>query len=405
VVAWAEWYSAEGSLIDDHALRALASAQSAGDRQAVIGALATTYDPWLEGAARRFQAAAMSGYQGEVGLDVPEGTCVLFVDALRFDVGNRLLARLHAAGLTPAVRPRVAAFPSVTPTGQPAVAPLPEPPGPGPDFAAGDSAGRALKGEVLRNALANAGVQYVPESATGDPAGRAWTQSSTIDSLGHDHGHHLVDYLDAEVDRLVDRIRGLFAAGWRRVVVVTDHGWLLPSKPAPKAPLAQHLTEGEAARKPRTARLKAGQAVDFPTLPWTHDPMVMFVSAPGAYAFEAGTLYEHGGLSPQECIIPEIVVEPAGASSRVDVRIESLRWTGLRCRIDVAPPMSGLNVEIRLAPGDPSSAITAPKAVVDGEARALVEDDANTGAAAHVVVLDDAGLVVAQQRTTVGEHS
>lgn len=69
------------------------------------------------------------------------------------------------------------------------------------------------------------------------------------------------------------------------------------------------------------------------------------------------------------------------------------------------PSATGFVVELRLAAGDPSSAITAPRAVVDGEARALVEDDANTGAEAHAVVLDEAGSVVAQRRTTVGEDA
>lgn len=402
VRAWSSWYESDAFAADDQALKALAATKTAADREVALGALAAVYDPWVEQVALGFQdAAAKVGYDGTVGLDTPSGTCVLFVDALRLDAGHRLADLLARRGTTPALATRLAAFPSVTPTGQPAVAPLGERPGAGPDFAAGDAQGRALEGDVLRQALAAVGVQYLAAGETGDSSGRAWTQTTTIDSLGHDHHHALAEYLDGELAKIADRIGSLLDAGWRRVVVVTDHGWLLPARPARKVELPQHLTHGEAARKPRAARLKAGQGVELPTLPWTHDPTVTFATPPGAAAFRAGTLYAHGGLSPQECVIPVITVDAGAGPSAVEAHIEAVKWTNARCRVDVVPPVDGLVVEVRLAAADASSCVAGPTPVRDGEAKALVHDDAAIGRAGFVVLLA-AEDVVDQHATTVG---
>ena len=396
------WYAAAGHRVDDLALRALAEVSSVPDSTAVRAALGVLYDPWLDDVATAFQAAAAHGYTGATGLPIDPGTCVLFVDALRMDLGHRLTGALAAAGRVAQLSPRLAAFPTVTPTGQPAVAPLTVHLVGGAEFSAADSRARAVAGTVLRGLLASDGVQHLGWADPGDPTGRGWTQTNAIDEYGHTHGHGLAAAVDAELARVVDRIAGLLAAGWARVVVVTDHGWLLPANPARKVELPLHLADG-GARKPRVARLGPGQVTAFPTLPWTWDASVRMVSAPGAAAFEVGTLYEHGGLSPQECITPVVTVTAGGASA-VEVRVEALKWTGLRCRVDVAPPRSGLTVELRLAPADPSSAIAAARPVVDGEAKALVEDDAHAGAEIHVVVLDEAGAVLAQRRTRVGEN-
>ena len=349
----AAWYAAEGYKVDDLALRAIAAATTAADRDAVCKALKGIYDPWVEEAARTFQSAAVAGYKGETGLDVPAGTCVVFVDALRFDLGQRLAKRL--ASLEVSVSPRLAAFPTVTPTGQPAVAPVAAGFGAGQAFDAADAQGRSVKGQVFRSALADAGVQYLDWKAgeTGDVNKIGWTQTNTIDALGHDHGHALADMLDQQLDLVAERIQGLLAAGWRRVVVVTDHGFVMPAAPALKVELPLAVTEGDAARKPRVARLKAGAArPDFPIVDWTWGISIEMVSAPGAAAFEAGTIYEHGGLSHQECVIPVIEIT-ASAGDSGPAQIAGIRWTGQRCRIDFEPAEADVVAEVRLAPATP----------------------------------------------------
>lgn len=398
------WYSDEGHVIDDLALRTIATVKTAQDRTAVAHALGAIYDTWVDQSARAFQKAAAGTYRGQTGLDTAAGTCVVYVDALRYDLATRVARRL--SGLATDVEPRQAAFPSVTPTGQPAVAPIKISVAGGTAFDAADDQGRSVKGAVLRSALAGAGVQFLEwdTAQVGDPAGTAWTQTNMIDSLGHSHGHQMADLIDHHLDLIAERVRALLNAGWRKVVVVTDHGFLLPGLAAQKVHLPIQVTEGDAARKPRVARLKVAAArPDFPILPWTWDSSVDMVSAPGAAAFEAGCLYEHGGLSLQECVIPVVTVT-RGDSAAAPVQIEAVRWTGQRCRIDFGPAETEVVAEIRLRPADASSTVGGPKSPTEpGEVKVLVdEEQAPAGAHAWVVLLDLIGGVVAQAQTTVG---
>lgn len=400
----ANWYVTEGHAVDDLALRAIAAATTASDRGAVCKALKGLYDPWLDAVARAFQTAAVKGYEGEVGLDVAAGTCVVYVDALRFDLAQRLAKRLSALDVS--VSSRFAAFPTVTPTGQPAVAPVATRFGPGQAFDAADAEGRSVKGQVFRSALSEAGVQYLDwkKFEIGDVNKIGWTQTNTIDALGHDHGHALADMVDQQLNLAAERIRGLLDGGWRRVVVVTDHGFVMPASAALKVNLPLAVTEGDAARKPRVARLKAGAArPDFPIVPWTWDSSIEMVSAPGAAAFESGTIYEHGGLSPQECVIPVIDIS-GNESATGPAQIAGVRWTGQRCRVDYEPTEADVVAEVRRVPGDAASAVGGPKAPSEpGEIKVLVdEEEALEGTTAYVVLLAADGAVVAQRQTTVG---
>jgi hypothetical protein len=404
LVVQAAWHVADGHKVDDLSLRAIAAVTTASDRDAVCKALKGIYDPWVDQSARTFQAAAVAGYGGETGLDVSAGTCVVFVDALRFDLGQRLARRL--ASFEVSISSRFAAFPTVTPTGQPAVAPIRTGLGAGQGFDAADAQGRSMKGQVFRSALADEGVQYLDwtDGETGDVNKIGWTQTNTIDALGHGHGHALADMLDQQLALVAERVQGLLGAGWRRVVVVTDHGFVMPAAPAQKVELPLAITEGDAARKPRVARLKMGVArPDFPVVDWTWDSSIQMVSAPGAAAFEAGTIYEHGGLSHQECVIPVLEVSPSTGEG-APVQIAEIRWTGQRCRIDFEPAEADVMAEVRLAPADPSSTVGGPKAPSEpGEIKVLVDEEtAAEGTAAFVVLLSAAGSVVAQRQTTVG---
>lgn len=403
----ATWYAETGHQVDALALASLAAVKNS-DREAIRGSIAAVYDPWAHDVATAFQAAARSGYPGEVGLTAAPGTCVVFVDALRYDLAVDLGHRLETTSLAVATDFRIGAFPSLTPTGQPAVAPLdPHALGwtGGPDFCAADSAGRPLKGTVLRQALKTAGIDYLEWSELGDPAGRAWTQMSSIDSLGHSQGRGLVDSLDGQVDTVASRIRALLAHGWKRILVVTDHGFLLPAGNPLKVDLPLALTEGENTRKPRVARLRPGNThPTYPATPWTWDPSVTFVSPPGVAVFAGGVPYEHGGLSPQECVIPVLTVTlPLSPLELTLAKVTEVKWTNQRCRIDMIPSRDDVSIEVRLRPGDATSSVGGPKAPRDGEVKILVdESDAAPGTTAHVVVLDSTGAVIAQKETIVG---
>ncbi|RXR27931.1 BREX-1 system phosphatase PglZ type B [Oerskovia turbata] len=416
VPACVSWYADSGHTADRLALEARATVTDGQDRAAVLAALHAVHDPWVDRNARELQRiVAADGYPGQIGLDVEPGTCVVYVDALRLDLAHRLADLLAPRTVT--VEHRLAAFPTVTPTGQPAVVPVTagtrERWGAGPGFDAGDPLGRSLKGALLRKTMTDDGVQLLAwdgsDDHTGDPAGIAWTQSNDIDSAGHaPKGPHFDTVLDGLLGQVAARVDALLRAGWLRIVVVTDHGFLLPARPARKADLPLAVTDGGGTRKPRVARLREGAPPQpFPTVPWTWDPAVTMVSAPGAAAFEEGVTYDHGGLSFQECVIPVLTVadDPASTVEKLfAAQIHAIRWTGQRCRIDVVPPGAPVHGAVRISPGDATSTVGGPKAPNDdGEVKVLVsEEDAPEGTSAYVVLLEPDGTVVAQQQTTIG---
>ena len=413
VEEFGQWYAVAGYRADELVIELLAAPATSADQKATLGVMRAIYDPWADDLAREFQTAAIHDYPGQVGLPIEPGTCVMYVDALRYDLAVRLAERISDLDLN--LSHRIAAFPTVTPTGQPAVAPvrpeIRERWGAGSGFDVADTGSRAVKHEVLRQALADSGVEYLDWNGLGiaDPNDTAWTQTNVIDEFGHTGTatpSSFANHAIREIALIADRIRHLFDAGWRQVVVVTDHGFLLPAAPAAKVELPLHLTEGDTSRKARVARLKAHATLDagFPLVPWTWDQQVMMASAPGTASFFKNTEYEHGGLSPQECVIPVLTVTGGGGVGTGPLaKIDGIKWTGQRCRIDITPTTAPVSAELRRAAGDSASSITDTKPNKDGEVKLMVdEDDAGIGAPCYVVLLADDGAVIAQQLTTVG---
>ena len=400
-------YASTGWKADDAAMRALAAVSTAEDVVAVEAAVCSVYGGWLDEGAIAFQKAAAGGYEPEPAPDWPVGTCVIFSDGLRYDVGMRLEAALADRGLMVELRPRLTALPTVTNTGKPFVSParVSLGPGPGLDPAVADGGPRVTI-DVLRKHLVALGYQVLGPAALGDPTGRAWTELGDVDSLGHDQTSKLPRLLDAEVASLVDRIRALLAHGWQQVAVVTDHGWLYLPGGLPKVELPQHLTVGGANRKARCGRLEQGAATTMQTVPWTWDSTVAIAVPPGSSAFEAGQVYEHGGLSPQECVTPLLVIRAADGVSPVasaEVSI-SIRWRGLRAVAAVAGAPSGASLDLRRKAGDSSTSVAQAVVVLEpgGAGKLLVEDEDLIGTTVFAVVLDATGTVVGQAVIEVG---
>jgi hypothetical protein len=146
--------------------------------------------------------------------------------------------------------------------------------------------------------------------------------------------------------------------------------------------------------------------VTVPTFPWSWNPDVRIASPPGAGSFIAGTVYAHGGVSPQECITPELLVTRA-AKPQQQARIADVRWSRLRCRVSVsnASGNTGLTVDLRTQWKDPAKTVAAASKAVDdlGEASLVVADDDLEGTAVQVVLIAPDGAVLDKRPTTVGE--
>jgi hypothetical protein len=88
-----------------------------------------------------------------------------------------------------------------------------------------------------------------------------------------------------------------------------------------------------------------------------------------------------------------------------EVAITSVKWVGLRCRIQASASAAGLLADIREMIADKtSSVIGKPKEIeTDGQTSLLVSDDRKAGTKATVVLVDASDNVVAKFPTVIGE--
>jgi hypothetical protein len=411
--AMAADYAAHGWQCDRAALDALNRLRQGGESGLVTKVVRSLYEPWLDRSARRFQelmsAPGVDPHKLTASVSAERDACVLFADGLRLDVGAILQERLEARGLRVRMSHRIAPIPTVTATAKPVACPAHASCSgktDAEDFAPViTNNGQLATASRLRDAMARAGTAILDDqqaSMAVSSEGGGWTETGKLDTLGHSLNALLVRQIDPEVDALVDRISALLTAGWSRVRVVTDHGWLLLPGGLPKVELSPHLV---ATKWARCAAVKGGSTPDIPTYPWYWNPILRIASPPGIGAFVTNTEYAHGGISLQECVIPELVVERGEAA--VAATITGVSWRGMRCRVTVESDAAGLQVDLRLNWKQAASSIVAAFKELgpSGETSLAVADDKHEGAAASVVVFDASGRVLDYKPTTVGEDA
>lgn len=405
--ALAGWYAESGHKADAAVLAALALADHA-DGAAIHVAVRALYLPWLQRAADRLaDVVKAEGYPVPDAVPVEDGTCLLFADGLRWDVGAMLASRLLAIGCRVAQEGRWVAFPPVTGTSKPDVSPIRDQLGGGAGAGTFNpsvtAAGKVLDSATFGKLMLAAGVQVLGGNDTGDPSGRAWTEFGDIDKYGHKHGCKTARHVEDQLRELEQRVAELLAAGWKRVRVTTDHGWLLLPGGLPATSLPGWLTD---ARWQRCALAKATSQVDLPSLPWAWDPQVSVAFPPGVDAFSIQTgnsrEYAHGGLTLQECYTPVLTVSLDRPAE--DGKLGDLKWIGLRCKATVETTATGLRLDLRAKVADAgSSHLDAPKAVgADGAVSVLVPDDGKEGTAAFAVLLAPDGTVLDKRNVTIG---
>lgn len=391
---------------DAAALRALASVSSRADTDAVGAAVRALYQPWLEATAQRFQAAVRAaGVLGQRPSSprAEAGCCTVFVDGLRYDVAQTLAINLSGLGETK-VEWTWTSRPSVTASGKAwcsPVAHLISGVAEDVDFQPRVAAdGRELSTQALRKLISDNGVQVLDAQSTGDPSGAAWVECGDLDHFGHQHGLRLARDLDEQLSQITERLGELVAAGWRRLRIVTDHGWLLLPGGLPKAELAKHQAE---TRWGRCAVLKESAHATELTMGWDWCEQVQIAYAPGVSNFRAGEDYAHGGLTLQECLVPVIELSIGGAPASQGARITSLTWKGLRCLVEVEGGSADVSVDIRQRVADAASSLSnSVRNCESGRASLAVVDDGMMGEPAAVVLLGSGGEVIQKMSTTVG---
>lgn len=409
-------YCGQGWKADDAMIRALSVIEKPEDFDAVSAAIRVIYSPWAEESARYLQKTIdENSYPGGTiseskAAEFEDEECVLFVDGLRFDVSSRLIGMLENSGYEVTGRTCWAALPSVTATGKPAVSPV-------RNMIRGEDAssefepcvaatGQSLKGGYhLKKLLTDNGWKILERFDNGDGKGNAWCEFGDIDHEGHDRGWKLAKQIDVLLAEIQDRIEALLSTGWKRVRIITDHGWLLLPGGLPKIELPSALTDNKWGR---CASLKPGASTDERLYPWFWNSNQHFILADGISCFRNGEEYAHGGLSLQECLVQELIVAAGTAGSNViPVQMTHVAWKGLRCTVAVDGEFSELSLDLRLQSGDPSSSIVAANRPLrdDGTASVVVEDEDLEGREATVVLIDANGGLVVQLVTVIGGDS
>ena len=421
----AQVYTENGWLADAGSREALAL----GSSEPVVGqAVRHLLEPWLDESARAFQGVVtrhplpVAGDQSTVAADPDE--CIVFADGLRYELGRSLAARLEARGCRVAMGHRWAALPTVTATGKPAVTPVADDVTGhrlGTDFRpivhATDDSGQdqPATAQRLRDAMADRGYQIVGIAGAGAGSGdgtlgiplsaeaRGWQETGEIDKRGHHYDRHgassFARLLDEELARLADEVTARLRAGWRSVRIVTDHGWLLLPGGLPLVTLPRHLTESKWAR---CAVIQPQATPDVSRFPWHWNPGESFATPPGVACFSKRPEYAHGGVSVQECLIPDIRVQ-LGTAPGPTATIVGVSWRRFRCDVEVRAAGGPVTVDLRLGSDTGESVASKPKQVdADGLASLVLADDEHENAALAVVATDADGRILAQQPTRRG---
>jgi len=403
-------YTAGGWKADAAVLDTLSVVSKETDVAAVKVAINAIYYTWLADSAEHFQQVVrdhptISDQAGNVLAQPKAGRCILFADGLRFDIAQRLKVGLLADGLQVAESWAFAALPTVTATAKPAISPANGQLGTndvGSDFTPKiQASGQVLTTDRFRQLLAGSGYTVIADGDAGSGTGMAWTEYGHLDTFGHNEQWKIARRIREEIEGLQARVQRLLAAGWTEITVVTDHGWLLLPGGLPKVELPHYLAES---RWGRCAALKNSATVEMQTVPWYWNSDVLVAMAPGISTFYAGMEYAHGGLSVQECVVPVLTVWSMLAPSR-QVTITEVKWTQMRCRIQIDGG-GGLRADIRTKANDPASSIvTAVKLVADdGTVALVVADDSLEGTPALIVLLGEDGTPLVKTPTAVGEN-
>jgi hypothetical protein len=395
---------------DAAVLEALSLVEKREDIESVQAVVRAIYLPWIEAGALAFQTLTKNSYatirsKAPSNLsDTASGTAVVFADGLRFDLAQMLKQNLAERGLTLELSWRWTALPTVTPTAKPACSPVAE------LFYGDDTCqefrpkirenGKDVTSDRFRQLLEERGCQPLDDKKTGQPDGIAWVEYGNIDRSGHTDGWKLAKRIPNELRGLCEIISALLDEGWKKVQVVTDHGWLLMPGGLPKIDLPKFLVE---TRWSRCAIIKEGVKNDCPTVPWHWAETVHVAVPPGVGSFKTSTEYSHGGLSLQECLVPELTI--GSATPTTEAVISSAKWVGLRCRIQANASSVGLVADIRESIADANTSLVSKAKEIegDGQTSLLVSDDRLAGKKAFVVLVDSSGNVVTRFPIVIGE--
>ena len=107
----------------------------------------------------------------------------------------------------------------------------------------------------------------------------------------------------------------------------------------------------------------------------------------------------------QELVTPVLRISAAHAAGAT-ARLLEAKWTGAKCRVSVGGQGDGMRVDVRTSQTDANTSLLTDKLAReiahDGRVTVFLEDDADIGKQADVVLLDASGQVIHALPTTLG---
>lgn len=355
------WYAATGWRVDRahrHLELALTGLAEHGDLEQPVADARAAYEDWLAAVIERYTAAlAATGFttagllrQAEVFSRYVKGgeglTAYIWVDAFRFELATDVAESLRAAGNEVDLIAAVAAAPTITPVGMADLCP-----GADQSFAIDENGGSLSvtvagvsvatvedRRKLLRGALGDiADLELGKCVQLGEQALRKeidGAKAVLVRSIEFDvHGE--AGLLSAAWTGFADTqatlprvVAKLAKAGVRRVVITADHGFISLSRRLGDA-YKIDAPKGGSGELHRRAWIGRG-GVDHPSvlrisLASTGVTSELDILVPrGLALFKAGgsKQFFHGGLSPQELIIPVVVAELATPGDSGSIKID-----------------------------------------------------------------------------------
>jgi hypothetical protein len=406
-------YSERGWEIDDAFIHTLTFLEKHPDISAVKSILTAFYLPWADNMARRLQDLVNKtgyprpSYRHENPPQYNPGECILFIDGLRFDQAKKLSQRLTCEQYQVAEHMAWTPLPTVTATCKPALSPIGRHfKGPGttstfePTGAADSQA--IYTTQQFHNRLNQSDWEVITPDQPGDIKGNAWTEYGDTDKRGHNSGWKLAKELDHMLDEITARIKQLADAGWKKIHVITDHGWLLFPGGLPKSELPKILT---ATQWGRCALIKPGARCAEQLFPWYWNPDITIAMAQGVHCYKKGVEYTHGGLSFQECLTLQLIIIPS-TPPESQIEIANITWKKLRCSVTITVTGNYPNpsVDIRTKANDPHTSIVLSIKTFneDGFASVVVENESLEGKEAFLIISDEKRQVLNQVPVIIG---
>jgi hypothetical protein len=344
---WLQWYSDQGWRVDRAHRRmewALTEVYAYGALEEPVRKTREAYEAWLEQLMERFSTAVeVNGLdtgdmlrQGNIHHDAVqdsmEPTAYIAVDALRYELGEELARALESVTPSVKVRPAVSAAPSITPVGMANLLP-------------GAESGLALQVDAkddLHVIVAGIDIKGVPDRVKLLKASHGQVEDILLTEI-FDQGEEdlrkrigsarLIYVRSQEIDqaletdqtaagwRYITELKSLITravarlgqAGIRRIIIASDHGFVILSRalgperiispPGGKANLHRRCWVGKGGDT-----TKSMVRIPLAEVGISGDLDLIVPRGLGVFGVGGARRFFHGGLSPQELLIPVLEV-------------------------------------------------------------------------------------------------